>query len=244
MIFITGDCHGDYRRLNTQNFPIQKKLTRNDFIIVCGDFGFWNPSSEQDWWLDWLSAKPFTLLWVDGNHENFDLLKEYPIHSWKGGKVQYIRDNVVHLMRGQIFELEGASFFTFGGARSHDIQDGILDIDDEDFAETSRQLRARDALFRVNHISWWKEELPDKQEMDEGKENLEKHGWQVDYIITHCAPTAFLEDLQALPDLMTDYLEEIRRRCEYKKWFFGHYHDNRELTEKDRLLYEQILRIT
>ncbi len=244
MIFITGDCHGDYRRLNTQNFPIQKKLTRNDFIIVCGDFGFWNPSREQDWWLDWLSAKPFTLLWVDGNHENFDLLKEYPIHSWKGGKVQYIRDNVVHLMRGQIFELEGASFFTFGGARSHDIQDGILDIDDEDFAETSRQLRARDALFRVNHISWWKEELPDKQEMDEGKENLEKHGWQVDYIITHCAPTAFLEDLQALPDLMTDYLEEIRRRCEYKKWFFGHYHDNRELTEKDRLLYEQILRIT
>ncbi len=244
MIFITGDCHGDYRRLSTQNFPIQKKLTRNDYIIVCGDFGFWNPSREQDWWLDWLSAKPFTLLWVDGNHENFDLLKEYPIHSWKGGKVQYIRDNVVHLMRGQIFELEGASFFTFGGARSHDIQDGILDIDDEDFAETSRQLRARDALFRVNHISWWKEELPDKQEMDEGKENLEKHGWQVDYIITHCAPTAFLEDLQALPDLMTDYLEEIRRRCEYKKWFFGHYHDNRELTEKDRLLYEQILRIT
>lgn len=244
MIFITGDCHGDYRRLNTQNFPIQKKMTRNDYIIVCGDFGFWNPSREQDWWLDWLSAKPFTLLWVDGNHENFDLLKEYPIHSWKGGKVQYIRDNVVHLMRGQIFELEGASFFTFGGARSHDIQDGILDIDDEDFAETSRQLRARDALFRVNHISWWKEELPDQQEMDEGKENLEKHGWQVDYIITHCAPTAFLEDLQASSDLMTDYLEEIRQRCEYKKWFFGHYHDNWELTEKDRLLYEQILRIT
>ena len=244
MIFITGDCHGDYRRLNTQNFPIQKKMTRNDYIIVCGDFGFWNPSREQDWWLDWLSAKPFTLLWVDGNHENFDLLKEYPIHSWKGGKVQYIRENVVHLMRGQIFELEGASFFTFGGARSHDIQDGILDIDDEDFAETSRQLRVRDALFRVNHISWWKEELPDQQEMDEGKENLEKHGWQVDYIITHCAPSAFLEDLQASLDLMTDYLEEIRQRCEYKKWFFGHYHDNRELTEKDRLLYEQILRIT
>lgn len=244
MIFITGDCHGDYHRLSTQNFPIQKKMTRNDFIIVCGDFGFWNPSREQDWWLDWLSGKPFTLLWVDGNHENFDLLKEYPIHSWKGGKVQYIRDNVVHLMRGQIFELEGASFFTFGGARSHDIQDGILDIDAEDFAETSRQLQARDALFRVNHISWWKEELPDQQEMDEGKENLEKHGWQVDYIITHCAPSAFLEDLQASPDLMTDYLEEIRQRCEYKKWFFGHYHDNRELTEKDRLLYEQILRIT
>lgn len=244
MIFITGDCHGDYHRFNTQNFPIQKEMTRNDFIIVCGDFGFWNPSREQDWWLDWLSAKPFTLLWVDGNHENFDLLKEYPIHDWNGGKVQYIRDNVLHLMRGQIFELEGASFFTFGGARSHDIRDGVLDIDDEDFAETSRQLWARDALFRVNHISWWKEELPDQQEMDEGKENLEKRGWQVDYIIIHCAPTAFLEDLQASPDLMTDYLEEIRQRCKYKKWFFGHYHDNRDLTEKDRLLYDRILHIT
>ena len=45
------------------------------------------------------------------------------------------------------------------------------------------------------------------------------------------------------PDTLTDYLEEIRQKCQYRKWFFGHYHDNRNVTEKDLMLYEQMIRI-
>lgn len=39
-------------------------------------------------------------------------------------------------------------------------------------------------MFRINHISWWQEELPSQKEMDEGIENLVKYGNKVDYIIT------------------------------------------------------------
>ena len=98
MIYITGDCHGDYRRFSTENFPEQKKMTREDFVIVCGDFGYWDRSKEQEWQRKWLSEKPFTLLWVDGNHENYDMLAELPVEEWHGGKVQYIKENVIHRM--------------------------------------------------------------------------------------------------------------------------------------------------
>ena len=77
-IYITGDCHGDYRRFNTENFPEQKTMTKDDYVIICGDFGFWSEDREQRWWRNWLEAKPFTTLWVDGNHENYDLLAPVP----------------------------------------------------------------------------------------------------------------------------------------------------------------------
>ncbi len=246
MIYITGDCHGDWRRFGAKIFPEQAEMTRDDYVIVCGDFGFWDRSPEQAWWLRWLSEKPFTLLWVDGNHENFDLLREIPPEDWHGGKVQRIGGNILRLMRGQVFELQGRSVFTFGGARSHDIADGILDPDAPEFRSRLRQLRRRRAMFRVNHRSWWAEELPSHGELEEGRRNLQAHGWQVDFIVTHCAPTS----LQAVlvggryePDVLTDYLEELRARCRYQKWFFGHYHDNRNVTERDILLYEQIIRV-
>jgi len=38
-----------------------------------------------------------------------------------------VREHILHLMRGQIFEIDGLTWFTMGGARSHDIEDGILD---------------------------------------------------------------------------------------------------------------------
>ena len=245
MIYITGDCHGDYRRLNTENFPEQKEMTRDDYVTVCGDFGYWDRSKEQEWWRKWLSQKPFTLLWVDGNHENYDMLGELPAEEWKGGNIHRIGENLFHLMRGQVFDLDGAVFFTFGGARSHDIQDGVLDPDSPTFSADYKRLSRRRALFRVKHVSWWEEEMPNPAEMDEGRRNLEAHGNQVDFVVTHCAPTSVQALLGAgryRPDLLTDYLEEIRQQCSYKRWFFGHYHVNRNVTDRDLLLYEQLVR--
>ena len=108
-------------------------MDRDDYIIVCGDFGFWSDTPEEEYWLDWLEKKPFTILWVDGNHENFTRLNELPVHEWHGGKVHFIRPHVIHLMRGQLHNIEGNTFFTMGGAQSHDIEDGILDPEEADF---------------------------------------------------------------------------------------------------------------
>ena len=45
MIYITGDTHGDIKRFKTRS---AKKLTKDDILIVCGDFGFlWDESKKE-----------------------------------------------------------------------------------------------------------------------------------------------------------------------------------------------------
>ena len=250
MIYITGDCHADFRKLNTENFLEQKEMTKEDYVIICGDFGaVWMRDLEgeqEKWWMDWLENKPFTTLFVDGNHENFDRLYNYPVEEWMGGKVHKIRPSVIHLMRGQVFEICGKKIFTFGGASSHDITDGILDVNDPDFMKKKKEYDREWRLYRINHISWWKEELPSEEEMKEGLENLAKHKGEVDFIVTHCCATSterIISDGEFESDYLNDYLEEIRQIIKFKKWFFGHYHDNLEVTDKEILIYEQIIRI-
>ncbi len=248
MIFLTGDCHGDFRRFNTANFPEQQDMTREDYVIVVGDLGLiWDDSKEQDWWIQWLSERPFTLLFIDGNHENHDRLSALPVETWQGGRTHVIAGNIRHLMRGQIFDLDGQKIFTFGGARSHDIKDGILDPADPGFKMKERLLHHRHALYRVKGVSWWPGEMPTKEEYAEGIQNLEAAGGQVDVILTHCAPTSVQTRMgigKDRQDQLTDYLEEIHQKCQYKKWFFGHYHQEKAVTDKDVCLYEQIVKLS
>ena len=253
MIYITGDTHADFKyRFTTEAFPEQRNMTKDDYMIICGDFGgIWDrvcESKNEKHWLDWFNDRSYTLLFIDGNHENFDRLESYPVKEWKGGKVHEIRHSVFHLMRGQVFELDGKKIFTFGGAASHDISGGILEPEDPDFLEKKRQLDREYELYRINHISWWKQEMPSEDEMKEGLANLQKHNNTVDYIVTHCCSTgtqyAIGENGVYAPDKATDYLETIKNTVTFKKWFFGHYHDNMNVNEKEILLYEQIIRIS
>lgn len=181
----------------------------------------WFGDSRDDETLDWLERLPFTLAFVCGNHENYDALERYPVAEWHGGKVHRVRPHVLHLMRGQVFELESYRFFTMGGAKSHDTN------------------------HRIDHISWWRQELPSDEEYSEALQNLERYNWQVDYIITHCAPTsiALMGSRHNEADRLTDFLQEVRERAKYYYWLFGHYHDNKAVDEKHILLWEQIVQI-
>ena len=133
--------------------------------------------------------------------------------EWHDGKVHRIRPHVLHLMRGQIFELESYRFFTMGGAKSHDIEDGILEPDAPDFERRLMMLQRKPrARYRVNHISWWAQELPSDEEYAEARRNLDAVGWEVDYIITHCAPTsiALMGSRHNEADRLTDFLQEVQ----------------------------------
>ena len=99
-IFLTGDTHGDFSRFRPDIFYEQAGLTKDDCTIICGDFGgVWDGSPEEQGQLDWLEQRPYTTLFVSGNHENYDLLAQYPVEEWHGGQVQRIRPSVIHLMR-------------------------------------------------------------------------------------------------------------------------------------------------
>lgn len=251
MIYVTGDTHGEFNyRFSVDAFPEQREMTKDDYVIICGDFGgIWNLNEEsknEKYWLNWLAEKNFTLLFVDGNHENFDRLYAYPVKEWCGGKVHEIRPNILHLMRGQVFTIDGKKIFTFGGASSHDISGGILDPDDKDFYEKRKQLNQSGACYRINRVSWWERELATKEEMEEGLANLEKHGNEVDFIITHCCASSTQVLLSGgfyKPDKQTDYLEKIRQNTKFKRWFFGHYHDNKAVNYEELLLFDEIIRI-
>ena len=244
-MYITGDTHSDFSRFNKENFPIQTEMTKNDYVIICGDFGgvwtFEEESSREKEMLDWLDSRNFTTLFVDGNHENYTRLYNYPVQEWNGGKVHKIRDSVLHLMRGEVFDIDKKKFFVFGGARSHDIHDGILNLDEE---ERIYEYRKRGAFFRIRDFSWWDLELPTNKEMENGIINLEKVDYKVDYIISHCCPTniqVLLSGGRYKKDSLTDYLQEISEKCTFKKWFFGHYHENRQINSEFTVIYEDIV---
>ena len=246
-IYITGDTHGDFRRFQPEIFYEQAALTKEDVTLVCGDFGgVWHGDERDDEGLGWLEQRPFTTAFVTGNHENYDALRRYPLEEWNGGNIRRIRPSVILLERGQIFDLGGRRFFTMGGASSHDIQDGILEPGDPHFQQKQREMEARNAMYRVNHLSWWAEELPSVEEYQTARASLDRAGWEVDYIITHCCPSSVQDIFSGglyQKDALTEFFDEIRQRCQFKYWFFGHYHEDMIVEKKYVMLYEQIIRL-
>lgn len=252
-IYITGDCHASFHKFKTKNFPEQKEMTRSDFVIICGDFGgVWYDSPEERYNLDWLSKKNFTTLFVDGNHENFDRLygDEFEVVDFHGGKAHKIRDNIYHLMRGHIFDICGKKIFAFGGASSHDIQDGILEPEDYqgmgELIKTYNRLTYQGKMLRINHLSWWKEEMPNDTEMEFGIQTLKENNNKVDFIVSHCCPqhiaSLFSRGLYE-PDNLTAYFDKIAEQTDFSKWFFGHYHNDEAISDKYIMMYDQIVRI-
>lgn len=230
-VYITGDLHGEEAFIKTipERCP---ELGKGDILIVAGDFGlpWWAPSVEKSWndqkLLTILSEYEFTVCFVDGNHENYDLLKEYPYEEKWGGRVQKIVENVYHLCRGELFTMEGNRIFTFGGATS---------VDKE---------------YRTEHISWWREENASQAEKDYGLDMLKSVDWNVDYVITHTAPEQFLSVYrQAAFNKLSfcptgAYLTELHRQLTYKKWYFGHFHDDVDSSyHKCRLVFDEIVPI-
>ncbi len=253
MIYITGDTHGEFGRFSKKR--IKKKnleLTENDYVIICGDMGLcWAEDATYRYDCDFFAKKPYTTLWVQGNHENYDMIETYPLEEWHGGMVRHIvRDKVILLERGQIFEIEGHTFFTFGGASSHDISGGILDRSSEEFKRLQKKAQDRKLPYRILHESWWPQELPSEAEMKEGIKNLEKAGYKVDYVITHCCASKLQEEMCARngksyeADVLNEYLQGLEEKMEYKHWFFGHYHmDLPYFDEKHSAMYYGILRL-
>lgn len=223
-VFVTGDTHQsiDISKLNMENFPEQKNLTKGDYVIICGDFGMvWSNSEEELWWRNWLKERSFTTLFVDGNHENFDLLNSYPVKTWSGGKVHFISDSIIHLMRGQVFTINGLKFFTMGGATS---------IDKE---------------YRVEGKTWWKEEEPSQKEVDEALNNLEKNNFKVDYVLTHTTSRRLMMEMGYIKEnnILSSFFEFLEKEIDYKHWYFGHFHDDIELM-KHTLLYNKVIEVT
>ena len=228
MIYITGDCHGDFEKFDIDIFPEQKEMTKEDFVIICGDFGgIWEKDVSGCWetkLLDELDSKPFTTLFVDGNHENFERLNSYGVTEWNGGKVHLIEKDIIHLMRGQVYTINETKFFTFGGAYSID------------------------KWHRTKGITWFPEELPTKKEMEEGWYNLEKVDFKVDYILSHTAPWEIIGAMgyRKWSDDeigLRRYLQRVAENTDFITWYFGHFHEDTVINDKFICLYDKVVEL-
>lgn len=262
-IFITGDIHAKPERLSSQSFPQGKNLTKDDFVIICGDFGLiWDKegtSTYEDHWLDWLNDKPFTTLFLDGNHENFDRLlnfETYPCEKWHGGIVQKIRPSVIHLMRGEIYDLQGKTFFCMGGNYSHDIQHGIIDPADyptrPDMIAACKALEKKCggwqfAMYRIKGESWWPQEVPTAAERDNAIRNLFLVDYKVDFILTHGLPSTDLflmyKNIAEANEFEVWLEREVRQKVTYENWFSGHYHEDKAASYKDICVYYDFIQV-
>lgn len=158
---------------------------------------------------------------------------------------EFVPDSTFSLIINALL-LANYSFFTMGGARSHDIEDGILNPTAPDFEEQYWALRRMGGRFRVNHCSWWKQELPCVSEYEEAKRNLDRVDYKVDYIVTHCAPNNIVDKLGEggyIYDPLTDFLENVREKASFHYWLFGHYHNNKIIDDRFVLLWEQMVQV-
>lgn len=213
MIYITGDLHGGY----DVHKLLKKDFNEDDFLIVCGDFGYvWTVDSmkyelEKEELDSLMKRIKCTVLFCDGNHENFARLDALPKQKLFGGTVQKVTDKCYHVCRGEVLTINGKKFLFIGGAESHDKQ------------------------YRTEGISWWKEESITKADMNRALKNADKY--KVDYIISHCAPLSIrnkvfinenipysdYEEAQSCELLELLYAKMMEKRHKWK-WFLGHYH--------------------
>lgn len=251
-IYITGDTHGgiDESKLYSRYFKDSKKCTKEDYLIILGDWGYifeYNPSdiesdenfsevdklhirkkliSERKLLNYMFTDKKYTTLVILGNHENYDRVKKFPIIDKFGGKVRKINDSIFILMRGEVYTIDGYKFFTFGGAKSID------------------------KGFRTEGISWWREEECTLEEEKYAIENLQKHGNKIDFILTHTCAESTLNELFQMNyissrqyDKQNIFLEKIKQNIDYKYWFLGHMHKDCRINEKEFVVFNKVLKL-
>lgn len=222
-IFITGDIHSniDIYKLNSNNFPIGKELDKTDYVIICGDFGLvWNNSKEELYWRDWLNNKPWTTLFIDGNHDPLVMINKYPVIEKHNGKMHMISDSIYHLIRGEIYDIYGSGFACLGGAESID------------------------KPLRIEGISWWHDEQPEKEDYENLISNLRKRDYKVDYFISHSCPTDIKSILgfTGYQSYVERFLNDLSKDLKFKKWYFGHYHMDK-IIYNYQCLYQDVVEI-
>lgn len=200
---IVGDTHGRYGWIKVL---AREALAQSCSVILSvGDFGFWEHSGDGRVFLDetskLLAKHDLELWWVDGNHENHELLRVKYGAGRDHTELWPIRDRLFYIPRGHRWEWDGVKFLGLGGAYSID----------------------QDA--RVQGVSWWPEET-----ITTAEAYLAIRGGRVDVMITHDCPTGvdplppnplgIWPEAYANRKVLTSVVDEVQPTY----LFHGHYH--------------------
>ena len=218
MIYLTADLHGDPDRLRAA----RRKLRRRDTLIVLGDFGFvWTGDKSEQKRLRRIAKGRGTVLFLDGAHENFDLLEEYPLVDFAGGRARKLGERLFYLERGACYTIEGRNLLCMGGGESEDPAD------------------------REEGVSWWPQELPDEADFARCRESLAAHFGKVDYILTHTPPLRLRRFLlpgdREQDNRLEIFLDTLADSADYRCWYFGQLHLDRAVGPRAVAVYRRVL---
>ena len=232
-IFITGDQHGMIDNILYLDSIVN--LSENDLVISLGDFGvpYWSAKKKSKNDLETLELfnqfnTNFAI--IQGNHsKRFERVKWFRQTEFCGANSFYspVYPNFHFLQNGEVYNINNMSFFVIGGGYSVD------------------------KYIRLERGWTWE---PEEQLNDEEKSkirNLISANKKFDFILTHVAPLElqptwlFLSfvDQSQVDTSEEEFLSEIRKNINYKGWFFGHYHGDFIIGNREYLLYNQFLEI-
>lgn len=222
MFYIVSDIHGHIRLPWLKEELSKIDLANNDYLIITGDAGICWDSIQNKNVMDFYNSLPCKTLFVDGNHENFDVLLKYPVVEFCKGKAHKISEKIYHLIRGEIFMLSNKKVFCFGGGFSAKI------------------------LTNSSPIYVWNEELPNLEEYKNGLDNLKKCNFNIDLILTHSAPLSVVKGnlFSNYPNdnELLNYLELIKNKTKYSHWYYGHYHKDVD-NDKFSCIYNRVIKM-
>lgn len=216
--FLKGDIHGNL--FEVIDFINRFNLGEGDNIIILGDCGIAWRKDRKD--LDqniklWNECgNGVKLYFLDGNHENFNILNSLPIENNMGK----IADNIYHLRRGQTYEFEGKKMLVCGGADSID------------------------KYRRVENFTWWKEETISQETIDDIPAGY--YDYVLTHCCPRSifdSNKIYLSTLQFLNEdkinhNSEDMLEQLKNKITFNHWYFAHYHTDKKLDSKFTCFFE------
>ena len=211
MIYVTGDTHGDYELLCSRNL---RQLKKGDKLIITGDFGFvWDQSKEEVKHLAKLAKKKFDILFVDGAHENYELLQQYREVDLYCGKGYKLASNIYRLKRGEIYRIDSKTVLALGGGRAPH---------DAGYEETPA--------------------MPTDDELKYAVDNIQSHRRRVDLIVTHEAPASVkkLIDRSAAINDLNIFLDTVMHNTAYGAWYFGSLHEDRRVSDRLICVFDEV----
>ena len=219
MIWITGDTHRDFSRFDS--FCRYNGTTKDDLMIVFGDAALNFSGEKSDRIMKYeVSRLPLTFLFIRGNHEErAESIKSYKRKEWHGREILVEDDfsSLLFAIDGEIYDIGGLETITIGGAYSIDKETRIL----------------YEPLWGK---TWWEDKQLSVHEKRRITKKLKERDWKIDCVLSHTAPLKyeprelFLEGViqSEVDKSMEQWLDGIEDKLEYKHWWFGHYHGEKD----------------